>query len=125
MGNRSKKEHITWQNSGVDCERIYNDRLRGMTWEDLATICPVSVATLPRIISEWALDNGRDALPPKMPKNGIICEVECVDRGRVQALWNARWNIRDIAIDCRCTENCVKEVINEINRCGQTNRASI
>lgn len=110
------RNRITWQEAegeyGIDLEDIYYRRLAGEPWKLLST--RFTEIMTKRLTVDWCIDHGHD---PEMLQrenlvNGLIVDARMVDRGRVVALARAGWKIRDIAEDCRCTEECVRELLN-------------
>lgn len=111
-----KKVKLTWQSVAeeqeIDFEDIYYRRLGGEAWLSINVELPYG--TLVKLTKAWAVDNGHD--PDKLDRKnlvyGIINDPKCVDSGRAKALRKAGWNLYDIAVDCHCTEECVREVLN-------------
>lgn len=113
-----KGKKVTWQQyveeTNLDFELVYQKRLCGLTWEKiLPKEC--SLYMVRKLIIDWCLDNNKDyemIIKTNNIKRYLIDDIRIVDRGKVIALAKAGWPIKEIAIDCNCTERCAEEVIN-------------
>lgn len=94
-----------------DFEVAYIDKLRGFSWNRLAH-GRVSETTMKVMMEEWCRDNHKDFEILKKNGAGIISDPTLADKGKILALRKARWSIKEIAVDCHCTEECVKEILN-------------
>lgn len=101
------------ESNGISFEDIYQRRLNGESWQSLAN-GKVFHGTLRNMTQEWCRDNHRNFDVLLKNGAGTITDVDCVDDGRVKALRKAHWSIKDIAEDCHCTEECVREILHEL-----------
>ena len=111
------KKKITWQQyaelNDFDFEETYHKRLSGLSWEKAIGKRNI-MESVRSLLKDWCADNGKDynlLLKVSNSKFVEIDDVNIVDKGKVIALANAGWPIKEIAIDCYCTERCVKEVL--------------
>lgn len=109
---------MTWQQCeeeyGIDFEEIYQRRLGGAGWRELEKIANMNKSTVMVKLKEYCADKGRDYKDlSKVNSNKIIEKPEMVDQGKAMALWRAGWSIKNIAIDCRCTEECVLQIVRQ------------
>lgn len=108
--NHKKIEYKTYaKEHGIDFKDIYNRKVRGESWTSLAD--GVSLGTMQSMMEDFCKDNGYNYEALKIRGAGIICDVGLVDEGRVKALRKAHWSIKDIAVDCHCTTECVEQIL--------------
>ena len=95
-------------------EELYNRRQYGhVSWENIAGSAMMG-STLSAAVKKWAKENGLPMDDIKVKKGALvppIDDVRGVDAGRVKALRKGGWDVRNIAIDCGCTERAVREIL--------------
>lgn len=57
--------------------------------------------------------------PQEKPKQA---QKKQVDRGRVMALYNGNWKVKDIAEDCGCSEATVYTILKQLTKEGMITR---
>lgn len=97
---------------GLSFDEMYHQKLGGVSWESLAV--GVNKGTLQTMMRDFCRDNGYDYEILKIRGAGIVSDAKAVDRGKIRALRKAGWRLKEIAVDCHCTEECVKVVLNEM-----------
>ena len=107
---------MTWQQYEeeyeIDFAMLYQVRLTGAGWRELENIAGINKSTVQKKLREFCRETGRDYKElEKVNQNTIINDPALVDRGKVWALARAGWKIYDIAIDCHCSEQCVRETL--------------
>lgn len=108
--NYKKITYAELEADGFSVENAYYERLRGESWQN---ICQgiMAIGTLQSVLMDWCKDNGKDYEVLKGKFNPITNDIHLVDCGKVKALRKARWSIKEIAVDCHCTEDCVERIL--------------
>lgn len=113
------KKVFTWQNYAQDYDFDFADgyyrKIHGESWASLAD-GNVNKSTMIVLMEDYCRDCGKDFNVLKKSRVGVESDIKFVDQGRAKALYKAHWSIKDIAIDCHCTEECVKEIIDGITK---------
>jgi hypothetical protein len=64
-------------------------------------------------------DTTEEKKPAEKPKQA---QKKQVDRGRVMALYNGNWKVKDIAEDCGCSEATVYTILKQLTKEGKITR---
>ena len=90
-----------WAKKGIDKNEVYELFKTGMRNGDIARMVGCSYSRVSNIVREMKLEEERR-------KNGGLLDI---DRGKVGALYRARWPLSEIAKEMNCNEEDIVSVL--------------
>lgn len=110
------KHKTTSEELGIDIEKAYKRKTEeGVGWVELAKENGIGKDKMRQLMFEYCQENGK-GYPIKggvTNPYGLIIDAKLVDRGKVMALRRGHWTVKQIADDCGCIQDVVRQILRE------------